>query len=221
LHFALPDIFSLSANDSSKFIPSYIYNEMNFNYDENIKNIPDNCDLRGYFQSEKYFKKYKNDLKTKEFVFHPQIESSVSNFLQHNTSELVCVHIRLGDYVFNQNCHPVCTLDYYKTALKDILSLNVNNDIQIVLLSDDYTEANKMLREMGLFVIAHGTENKFFDMCLMTKCQYHVIANSSFSWWGAWLSNSKMTIAPKKWFGDASHMPKTWDDIYAENWITI
>jgi hypothetical protein len=63
--------------------------------------------------------------------------------------------------------------------------------------------------------------NKYIDMCLMTMCNYHIIANSSFSWWGAWLSNSKQVIAPSKWFGPANHMPKNWSDVYCEKWIVI
>jgi hypothetical protein len=55
----------------------------------------------------------------------------------------------------------------------------------------------------------------------MNMCDYHIIANSSFSWWGAWLANSKQVIAPKKWFGEDHEMPKIWDSIYCENWITV
>jgi len=58
-------------------------------------------------------------------------------------------------------------------------------------------------------------------MCLMTMCDYHIIANSSFSWWGAWLSESKKVIAPSQWFGAAQGMPKNWSDIYCKDWIIL
>jgi hypothetical protein len=66
-----------------------------------------------------------------------------------------------------------------------------------------------------------GTDDKFIDLCMITKCEYHIIANSSFSWWGAWLAKSKKVIAPKTWFGGAPGMPKDWSDVYCENWISI
>jgi hypothetical protein len=55
----------------------------------------------------------------------------------------------------------------------------------------------------------------------MTKCNYHIIANSSFSWWGAWLADSEKVIAPSKWFGSMSCMPQNWSDIYCDNWTII
>ena len=133
-----------------------------------------------------------------------------------NDSELISVHIRLGDYVQIQDCHPICSVEYYKEALDQL-----PKDCQVILFSDDYPQALQLFKSFGINVMLTGGTDKFVDMCMMTKCNYHIIANSSFSWWGAWLSNSKKVIAPKKWFGNAQHMPKNWSDIYCDDWILI
>ena len=81
--------------------------------------------------------------------------------------------------------------------------------------------ANNIIKDLGRHVMMYGSNDKFLDMCLMTKCEYHIIANSSFSWWGAWLANSKKTIAPKLWFGSSPNMPKNWNDVYSDEWEVI
>lgn len=216
MDFCLLDCFDLSAADSSKVFSASVYIEPHFNYDNNILNIPDGCDIRGYFQTEKYFKTYKNDLKNKEFKFKSNIEDKVNSLLDENDSELISVHIRLGDYVHIQECHPVCSIDYYKQALELL-----PKDANIILFSDEYPKALDMFKSFGLNIAMTGTDDKFIDMCMMSKCNYHVIGNSSFSWWGAWLSNSKMTIAPKKWFGNSPNVTKNWNDIYCDGWQII
>lgn len=216
LHFCLPDCFSLSAKDLKNHYFSSYYQEPHFNYDINIKNIPDNTNLKGYFQSEKYFKSYKNNLKNKEFNFKNEIKIKTNELLKGRDSDLISVHMRLGDYLKFQNSHPICSSDYYKLALAEM-----PKDANVILFSDDYSLALPFFKDLGINVFACGTNDKFVDMCLMTFCEYHIIANSSFSWWGAWLSNSKKTIAPKQWFGTAPHMPKTWDDVYSEDWIVV
>jgi hypothetical protein len=216
LDFCLPDVFDLSASNSSQNFMSSMYIEPHFNYDANIHNIPDNCNIRGYFQTEKYFKKYKKDLINKEFKFKQSIETQANELFAGKNSELVSLHMRLGDYLNVPECHPICSIEYYKEALKLIPS-----DVQIILFSDDYGVANNIIKDLGRHVMMYGSNDKFLDMCLMTKCEYHIIANSSFSWWGSWLSNSKKTIAPKQWFGSSPNMPKNWDSIYADSWDVI
>lgn len=216
MDFCLADGFNIDALDSSGKFFSSVYIEPSFNYDPNILNIPDECDIRGYFQTEKYFKAYKNDLKFKQFKFKDNIENQVNQLFEGKDSELIAVHIRLGDYVHIQDCHPICSVEYYKAALEEL-----PKDCQIVLFSDDYSQALELFKSFGLNVMLTGGNDKFVDMCMMTKCDYHVIANSSFSWWGAWLSNSKKVIAPKVWFGNSPSVAKNWDDIYCDGWEVI
>jgi hypothetical protein len=215
LNFCLPECFNLSAKDSSSHFFGSVYLEVAFQYNSDIKKISDNTDIRGYFQTEKYFKSYESDLKTKEFKFLPFIEEK-ANFLLKTDKEYVAIHMRLGDYLYLQDCHPICSAEYYKTALGSI-----PDNAEIILFSDDLKQAASIIKDCGRKINLFGTNDKFIDMCVMTKCNYHIIANSSFSWWGAWLSNSKKVIAPKKWFGTSNTVPKNWDDIYCNGWIII
>lgn len=216
LDFCLSDAFNLSAEDCTNVFFSSVFVEKEFKYDPNIFNISDNCELHGYFQTEKYFKKYKKDLVEKELMFNDNIQNKVNNIVNKNDSEFISVHMRLGDYVTKQDCHPICSAEYYKTALNLL-----PKDAKIILFSDEYDKALPFFQDLKINVAHIGTNDKFVDMCMMTKCDYHVIANSSYSWWGAWLSNSKKVIAPKIWFGPSSNIPKFWNDIYCEGWEIV
>jgi len=214
--FILDECFSnLSAKLSSGIIPRNYFEEKEFSYNRSIFGIPFDTDICGYFQSEKYFKDYKNDIK-KEFIFSTHIEEKANKIKNQYDEEIISLHIRLGDYVNQQQNHPVCSIEYYEKALKDL-----PKNLPIFIFSDDNILAEKIFSSLNKNIIFPKTENKYIDMCLMTKLNYHIIANSSFSWWGAWLSNSKQVIAPSQWFGDAPHMPKNWSDIYCKDWIVL
>lgn len=172
----------------------------------------DNVDLYGYFQSEKYFKNIEDKIR-KEFIFYDEIYNLCNHYL--NTSfkskEIISLHVRRGDYLTDDN-FVVLKLDYYKKALKYLPNLNV------LVLSDDPEWCKKNFTDERFTVIE--SNNSAVDLCMMSLCDYHIIANSSFSWWGSWLSKSKKTIAPSQWFqNDYSH----WNtkDLYLPDWIVI
>jgi hypothetical protein len=220
-NFILPDAFdNLSAKDCSntQFSKVAIENIGYYNdvYDPNIKNLSDNMEIFGYFQSEKYFKHRKSEI-CKEFAFKNWIVYNANLIRNEYSDECISVHIRLGDYLKQQHNHPICSQDYYKKAF-DILPKNKT----ILLFSDNLPMARNLLGFIDN-IVPINTNCKFTDMALMNMCEYHVIANSSFSWWGAWLSNSKTVIAPEKWHGSNSDygIPKAWPSIYCENWIVI
>jgi hypothetical protein len=190
--------------------------ESSFSFDEDIfNNCKDETNINGYFQTEKYFKQIEDQIKL-EFRFKGEIyKPSIKKFDEiFSGSEVISLHIRRGDYVNNLN-HPVQTIEYYKSAL-DLL----DNNIPVLILSDDpqWCHNQKLFEDDRFFISDLG--NSSVDLCLMTFCKYHIIANSSFSWWGSWLSNSKKTIAPKNWFGGncANHDTK---DLYCPNWIIL
>jgi hypothetical protein len=185
--------------------------EKHFHYDQTlVQNCPDNIDLRGYFQCEKYFDNIKT-LIINEFTFKDHIFELAKNQIQN---DYISLHIRRGDYVgcpHHDNC---CPLDYYHRALS-----NFNNDAKVMIFTDDPSWVKQQELFCGSrFYISENNSN-LVDLCMMTLCENHIIANSSFSWWGSWLSNSKLTIAPKRWFGPAG--PNIWQDIYCENWLVI
>ena len=214
--FCLPDCFkNLSAKDCSGISQFYRAQEHNFSYNPGIFGIKDNTDISGYFQSEKYFVDYRNQL-LKEYEFCPEIYEKAEEIRNLSKDPVISLHIRLGDYVQQQQNHPVCSLEYYKDALD-----NLPDDCMLFIFSDEVEIAKNLFKDINRKIVYPETNNKYIDMCLMTFCDYHIIANSSFSWWGAWLSNSKKVIAPSKWFGPAPHMPKNWSDIYCKDWMVI
>ena len=190
--------------------------ESGYHFDENIfNNCPDDVDLYGYFQSEKYFKHIEEDIR-KDFSFKPEIVDSCKEIISNEmgSTELISLHIRRSDYLQLQSFHPVPPIEYYIEALKKLPNLPV------FIFSDD-PEWCSMRSEFDAdkFLISESNDADF-DMCLMSMCKYHIIANSSFSWWGAWLAKSKKVIAPKIWFGP-SLMEHDTSDLYCEGWETL
>lgn len=214
--FCLPDCFSnLTAKDSSKVFPKYFAQEKIFNYEPGFYGIMDQTDLIGYFQTEKYFVDYREQL-LNEFKFKDEIYSNALDARSLTKEPVISLHIRLGDYVKLQNTHPICEIEYYKEALE-----NLPDDLLIYIFSDEPETAKQIFSDLKRKFVFPEMKTNYEDMCLMTLCDYHIIANSSFSWWGAWLSNSKKTIAPAKWFGPDPNAPKNWSDVYAKGWIVV
>lgn len=215
-NMCLNDAFvSLSAQNSSNQFNGRRVTESSFTYDPGIFGIPDNTDILGYFQSEKYFKDNRNDL-LNEFTFKESILQKSIDVRSITKDPVISIHLRLGDYKNLVGKHPTMTVDYYINALD-----NLPKDLLIIAFSDDPVEAYNIFKHLNRQFVLPESEDQFTDMCTMTLCDYHVIANSSYSWWGSWLSNSKKTIAPSNWFGSDNSMPKNWSDIYCENWIII
>lgn len=160
--------------------------------------------LDGYWQSENYFYKIKNELRQSFDLTKLEQDANVKKILkQINNSESVSLHIRRGDYITNKRAsqhHGVCTLDYYYNAINEIIK-RTSKSVTFFVFSDDldWCKANLSIAENHIFV---KTANEYSDLHLMSKCKHNIIANSSFSWWGAWLNSfvGKICIAPNCWF---------------------
>ena len=164
-------------------------------FDEELfVNCPDNVDLVGYFQTEKYFKHIEDKIR-EDFTFSKEITEMCKELYNEVVDgESISLHIRRGDYTVNPN-HPTQTVEYYDKALS-----NFDSKIPVFVFSDDPSWCHQQeLFSDDRFLISDGNATEF-DLCLMSLCTYHIIANSSFSWWGAWLAKSKKIIAPKNWF---------------------
>ena len=182
--------------------PQYVEQSFAF-IPELFDSCPDNIDLVGYFQTEKYFKHIEDEIR-KDFTFIDEVSEPCA--------EVLSLHVRRGDYV-GHTAHPVQSMEYYKKALSNFFP-----DQPVLVCSDDPDWCRGEFKE-DRFMISDGGDTRV-DLCLMTMCKYHIIANSSYSWWGAWLANSKKVIAPGKWFtGELSHKDTT--DIYCPGWILI
>jgi hypothetical protein len=194
-------------------------NERTYNH-QNVKVLND-IYLDGYWQSELYFENYKKiiikDLKFKDV--NKVNNSFYENYL-YNNQNTVSVHIRRGDYVQNLNInayHGTCDTEYYNKAINFINS-KIKNPIFFFFSDDiDWVIKNFGKRYNYNYIDFNTENNNYLDMFLMSKCSHNIIANSSFSWWGAYLNqnSNKYVIAPNKWFVDSKNdppniIPKTW-----------
>lgn len=159
--------------------------------------LPDGLELDGYMQSEKYFKHCAGLIRHYFKFDFPEVTTP---------DNAVAVHIRLGDYK-KSSVHPVCSMDYYYRAAKQM-----PEESKYYIFSDSPGEARKLFPNFELIY-----NDPIKDLYLMTQFKRHIIANSSFSWWGAWLAQSKQVIAPLKWFSNDLETK----DIYPEGWIVI
>jgi hypothetical protein len=201
-----------------------IYKEPFLMFDKNLSERADGTYLKGYWQSEKYFiSNKKNILKDLSFNKSPdRLNQASLKDIQKTTS--VSLHIRRGDYVSNSrynSIHGICDLDYYKKAVM-YLTKNIGNDIKIFAFSDD---PDWVLRNLNLpidikFINNNSSKNSFEDLRLMLSCDHNIIANSSFSWWGAWLNQNpkKIVISPQKWYANNKLSNP---DITPSKWLKI
>jgi hypothetical protein len=190
--------------------------EGQFHFNQELyDNCPDNVDLFGYFQTEKYFEHISDEIR-KDFIFKEEIFSIAKEYRNSIVNdEIVSLHIRRGDYV-NQPWHGCCTLEYYEKSLSML-----DGNLPVIIFTDDPKWVLKQnIFDSDRFYVSEGNSN-LFDMCLMSLCNYHIIANSSFSWWGAWLSDSKKVIAPQRWFGPPLSEQNDIQDLIPNRWVKI
>ena len=198
------------------------YNEDHHSFNYNPKLIETNSDilfLEGYYQSQKYFHKYENEIRSDFEILTPlkQQTSKMVSFMK--TVNAVSIHFRRGDYVGNA-VHETDKTEYYKAAIQ-LIESEVNNPVYF-LFSDDipWVKENFTTNFETHYVDFNDASTNFEDLKLMSSCKHNIMANSSFSWWGAWLNNNpnKTVIAPKLWFNDSKINTS---DIIPETWITL
>jgi hypothetical protein len=205
------------------FRNSYII-EPNFKHDKNICNYRSkNVYFEGYWQCEKYFVDYRKIIikEIRNFSLLSTISQYYLNEILKNNS--VSIHIRRGDYISNDETfsfHGICDNKYYNTAI-ELLETKINNP-HFFVFSDDIDYVEKMYPTNKNYTIVKKIPNDYEEIILMSACKNHIIANSSFSWWGAWLNPSeyKIVIAPKKWFQNKDMQQQT-ADLIPHNWIKI
>ena len=196
---------------STDVFPAFKYNEPFFNF----KQIPydNNMCIHGYFQSEKYFEKYKKEINT-IFEFPKSVKDKVDNFLgKFKNVYKVGIHYRRGDYIQYKNIYNCLGEDYYKKA-KKIIS---KKKLVYLNCSDDF---NNVLNEFAVEgeIIKFGSELE--DLYMLSQCDSIIMSNSSFSWWGSWLGKNKdVIVMPKNWFGPGGE--KHYEDIYIKESLII
>ncbi|MEL7665229.1 MAG: alpha-1,2-fucosyltransferase [Methanosarcina mazei] len=193
--------------------------EKTFNFQQEILNMGDNIYLDGYWQSEKYFSDIKKIIK-KDFTVKNRPDPINESIMKEITEcESVSIHIRRGDYVSNPTTsqyHGFLGLEYYQRAMRLMLE-KIDNPYFFVFSDDPDWASENIKTDSPVTYIKHNGDKNYEDMRLISTCKHHIIANSSFSWWGAWLSKSeeKVVIAPRKWFNVNTLDTK---DLYLDYW---
>lgn len=198
--------------------------ENKFSYNSNIKKVGKDCFLSGYWQSPKYFNSIASLIRD-EFTFHKQLDDKnleIVDLIENANS--VSLHIRRTDFqtTISNNTHGICSLDYYKKAV-EFISTEIANP-HFFVFSDDinWAKENLKLPYQLTFISGNNGNKSYIDMQLMSACKHNIIANSSFSWWGAWLNSNvnKIVIAPKIWFSNEVLNNQT-NDLIPDEWIRI
>lgn len=209
--------------------PPATYSEQQFQFDPGFFSLGGSISLFGYFQSERYFidvaDKLRDYFRPRE-AMGPQAQAMAEQIARSRMP--VSVHIRRGDYVKSAETarvHGSLGVAYYKKALRVIQGL-LDIQVTVFVFSDDPTDAETVLNFIPREHLVHARgdpDRPWEDMALMAQCRHHVIANSSFSWWGAWLNPSaeKIVIAPRDWFTPGELRQRNTCDLHPPAWILI
>jgi len=207
-----------------RFFKAKVLRQFNVGFNSRIFNTQGSIYLDGFFQTEKYFidkeKEIRADLILKDSLGPKAQEVSAKI---KNAENSISFHVRRGDYVSdpktNQH-HGTCDSEYYSKALEYIIS-ETGNDIEVFVFSDDidWVKDNMPMSYPAVYVSSPNIPD-YEELILMSQCHHHIIANSSFSWWGAWLNPrpDKIVVAPKQWVR-ATNIDMS--EVVPNNWIRL
>lgn len=193
--------------------------EPHFHYWSGFNQLSSDCYLVGYWQSEEYFKPIESTIRA-DFTFRqPLLERNqkIADKIAHCSA--ISLHVRRGDYLQNIKTYGACSLDYYQEAIRRI-SERVEHPIFFVFSDDiSWVKENLKINFQCEYVDHNRGVESYNDMRLMSLCKHHIIANSSFSWWGAWLNSNheKMVVAPRQWFANDNDV----SDLFPQDWVTL
>lgn len=232
-NYGLFDCFKMSSVKEENF--GFLRNVQNvatgcFEFNEKFfKSCPDNVNIHDYFQTEKYFKNVESIIRS-DFTFVDEVLEPCQEIVGQYENPIF-IHVRRGDYISQPQYHPVCPIEYYQKALKEF-----PDETPVFVFSDDldwcreyFTDDRFLIPEDNLQYEHLSDTNDgrvrsfvpYYDLCMMSLCSGAIIANSSMSWWGAWLQNDRgKVIAPKQWFGEA-YSDFNMSDLIPEGWIEL
>lgn len=201
------------------FCKKTIYTNESLAFDENVLGL-DGRYLEGYWQCEKYFwdirEKIISAYSFPDFSTEQQREDA--RRIEETCS--ISVHIRRGDYLNYSYYKDICTMDYYRKAMQYFRE-HFPGQARFYIFTNDISWAEEHFPETDCYFVKGNTGTESFrDMQLMSLCKHNIVANSSFSWWGAWLNQNvdKIVIAPKRWINS---LPDEQVDIVPESWLRI
>lgn len=196
--------------------------EPHFQYWSGINHLTEDCYLYGYWQSEKYFAAVAEQIR-KDFTFKMPMENKNAELAKHiNQLNAVSLHVRRGDYANNPKniaAHGLCSLEYYLAAIQHIAK-QVEHP-HFFVFSDDiaWVKDNLQIDFPHQYVDYNRDIDSYNDMRLMSICKHNIVANSSFSWWGAWLNPNaeKIVVAPRRWFANKTNI----QDLIPQSWVRL
>lgn len=196
--------------------------EQSFKFDPEVLQLGDNVCLDGYWQSPKYFNEIAPIIRQEFMVKGRPSGKNADYFEEIQSTTAVSLHVRRGDYVSNKNFnnyHGTSPLEYYEKAVA-MVAEKVKKP-HFFIFSDDSAWTKENLKfDYPMTFVTGNDKTAEEDIRLMSSCQHFIIANSTFSWWGAWLAGNKdkMVIAPKVWF---AARPGEEVDLIPEEWIRL
>jgi len=175
-----------------------------FSFDPKILRLPDGVYLDGYWQTEKYFVDITGIIRQEATVKFQQTGKDKGLADMIASTESISMHIRRGDYVSNpktKQVHGICGIDYYARCVEHIAQIVKNPHFFIFSDDSEWVRTTLKLPYPNTLVDHNDADKNYEDLRLMSQCRHNIIANSSFSWWGAWLNprKNKLVLAPKRW----------------------
>jgi len=194
--------------------------EKQYNYDKKILNLKGDRYYKGLWQTEKYFKSITAKIR-KEFEFkEPLLGKNAITVDKITAQNSLSLHIRRGDYLTSDVHKGISNIRYYIKAI-DLLKKRVKNPFLYIFSDDiDWVKQNFRFSLPSIYVDWNQGKNSYRDMQLMSLCKHNIIANSTFSWWGAWLNKNdqKKVIAPAKWF---NYDFVNTNDVVPKEWLKV
>jgi GT2 family glycosyltransferase/radical SAM superfamily enzyme YgiQ (UPF0313 family) len=231
------DSYNIVADIATEHDLKYLYNknsvieETGFNFNPDIFKITPPVYLIGSWQSEKYFNSIKDIIKNDFTIKQPLDIHNASIATQIQMCNSIAIHIRRGDYISNcetNQFHGVCSLDYYLFSIREIAKYVDNLHVFIFSDDHDWVRSNLKFDYPSTYVNHNGPVKDYLDLWLISQCKHQIIANSSFSWWGAWLNPNpqKIVFSPEKWFASADLdstdlIPDSWFKISGDNALSV
>jgi hypothetical protein len=206
-----------------KSTPTYIREKRLFYFDADILKLPDGVYLHGSWQNERYFADIAGIIRQEFTVRTPPAGKDKELAEQIASCQSVSLSIRRGDYASKRHTkrvHGTCGLDYYYRCVEHLTQTVKNPHFFIFGDEPQWARDNLKLPYPTTFVDHNAEDKNYEDLRLLSRCKHNIIANSSFSWWGAWLNQDpeKIVLAPKRWFKSDAYDPR---DLIPDKWIKV
>lgn len=209
-------LFKLMSRGNWRY--KYFVEKDNYNFDLSKMDVDDNTYIDGWFQNEKYFVQYREEL-LKEFTYNVTIPDDLNQLIEQK--DVVSLHVRRGDYVTNRDARRVLGFvgkNYYQKAI-EYISKQLIDPFFLIFTNDTEWVSENICKDIKCLIVSENYNfSDIEELILMSKCKHNIIANSTFSWWAAWLNvnSDKIVIAPNRWFREYGRK-----NIAVDSWILI